>query len=398
MAVKPSTELLLTAACSIWPPSNRRSEAVHRAARAPLDWDHFLRVVTRHRVTGLVSEALSTSLFEAPDHVATEINSRAAGLVRENLALAAEAIRLQQLFSTASLPALFVKGSSLAILAYANLGLRESKDLDLFVSPDLLQDAIKLLESSGYRRVDPPASASDAQMQLLLRLRKDLMYFNSERDVYIELHWRLLLNPYFMDEGSIVTSSRMVAITGTNTLRTLGREDLFAYLCAHGAQHWWYQLKWLADVGALLAADFNSTEYLYRSAERKGVGQAAAQAILLCERLLQTPVPGDLAAFLRKRPWMEWLEATALHAITAGHGALEPRQIPLGTTRGSLSCFLLGRTWRYRLAELRIHLVSEGDILTLPLPRKLGFLYPLLRLPLWVSRQVMRRTGSSREV
>ncbi|AMN43759.1 nucleotidyltransferase domain-containing protein [Rhodoplanes sp. Z2-YC6860] len=396
MAIKPSAELLLTAACSIWPPSESRSQAIHQAAQASLDWNHFLRVVARHRVTGLVREALSNSLFVAPENVVAEINSRATRLVRDNLALAAEAIRLQQQFSSAGLPALFIKGSSLAIQAYANLGLRESKDLDLFVPPDLLQDAIKLLESSGYSRVDPPASASDAQMQLLLRLRKDLMYFNSAREIYIELHWRLLSNPYFMDESSLMASSRVVPITGTNALRTLGREDLFAYLCAHGAQHWWYQLKWLADVGALLAADLDSAEHLYRSAERKGVGQAAAQAILLCERLLRTPVPGDLTAFLRKRPWMGWLEATALHAITAGYGALEPRQIPLGTTRGSLSCFLLGRTWRYRLAELRIHLVSEGDILTLPLPQKLGFLYPLLRLPLWVWRQVMRQRGSSR--
>ena len=95
-----------------------------------------------------------------------------------------------------------------------------------------------------------------------------------------------------MDETSVMAASRVVPLTGTTGLRTLGEEDLFTYLCMHGALHWWNQLKWLADIGALLAAARDGAAgRLYRAAENRGAGRAAAQAMLLCQRLLGVPLP-----------------------------------------------------------------------------------------------------------
>ena len=75
-----------------------------------------------------------------------------------------------------------------------------------------------------------------------------------------------------------------------------------------------------------------------------------------------------------------------LNAMTAGQSEREPRDVRFGTTRGSLSTFLLSRSWRYRLAELNNHLTNQTDVLTVPLPERLWFLYPVLRLPLWAWR------------
>jgi hypothetical protein len=194
-------------------------------------------------------------------------------------------------------------------------------------------------------------------------------------------------NPQFLDQATVMTSSRIIPITSTNSLHTLGEDDLFAYLCAHGAQHWWYQLKWLADVGALLAGARNDgIEHLYRAAKRRGVGRAAAQAILLCHRLLGTEVPDRLLTRFKASATLRWLETTALKAMGAGNGELEPRQVLFGTTRGSFSCFLLRDDWQYWLAEAKIHLICQADVLTLPLPKSLHPLYPVLRLPLWLWR------------
>jgi hypothetical protein len=77
--------------------------------------------------------------------------------------------------------------------------------------------------------------------------------------------------------------------------------------------------------------------------------------------------------------------------MTEGNDELEPGKLPLGTTRGSLSSFLLGRDWRYWLAELKSHLISQADVMTLALPKQFQFLYPVLRLPLWLWRQSTRR-------
>ena len=207
-------------------------------------------------------------------------------------------------------------------------------------------------------------------------LRKDLEFVHQTTGLQIELHWRLFLNPHAMAEASIIAASRVVPLAGTTGLRTLGEEDLFAYLCMHGALHWWNRLKWLADINALLATSpEDGIERLVRAAEVRGAGRAAAQALLLCRRLLGTPLPTRLVATLDNSVTVRWLETTALKAMTAGQGERDPHDAPFGTTRGSLSTFLLNRSWRYRLAELkhpsdqpgrRVHSAASG-VAALPL-------------------------------
>jgi hypothetical protein len=389
MALSSLSEFQLAAACTMWPPSDHRTEAIRTAAAGPLDWPRFLRVVERHRVVGLVHDGLTSAKPKVPPEIAREIGDQAATLVRNNLAMAAAALRLQRLFDDAGLPVLFLKGTSLAMLAFGNVGLSGGQDIDLLVPRETLPAATALIARAGYRRYDPPADISDAQLQLVMPLRKDLGFLHQESGLPIELHWRLFLNSHALPEHSIMAASRIVPLTGGAGLRTMGEEDLFAYLCLHGALHWWNRLKWLADVSALLAQTSESgVERLVRAAEARGAGRAAAQAILLCRRLLGTPLPAPLVAALGKSVVVRWLEATALSAMTTGQSEGHPHNARFGTTRGSLSTFLLSRSWRYQLAELKTHFINQSDVLTVALPKQLRFLYPMLRPLLWLSRHL----------
>jgi Uncharacterised nucleotidyltransferase len=391
--MKPSSpEFRLAAACAMWPPSDRRTDAIRTAAAKPLDWHRFLRVARRHQVIGLVHEGLRPVRPSMPPEIVCEIGAQAATLACENLAMAREALRLQHLFDDADLPVLFIKGAALAVLAFGNLGLRSAQDIDLLVTYETLPTATTFLLRAGYRRFDPPPDISDVQLRMVMPLRKDLGFVHQTTGLRIELHWRLFLNPHAMAEASIMAASRLVPLAGAAALRTMGDEDLFAYLCMHGALHWWNRLKWLADINALLAtAPEDGVERLVRAAEVRGAGRAATQALLLCRRLLGTSLSDRLMAPLAKSTTMRWLEMTALSAMTSGQGEREPREQRLGTTRGSLSTFLLSRSWRYRLAELRLHLSNQTDVLTLPFSKRLRFLYPVLRLPLWVWRHAAKR-------
>ena len=385
-------EFRLAAACAMWPPSDHRTEAIEAAAAGPLDWPRFLRVAQRHRVLGLAHQGLAEARIVTPPEIRGEIDVRAATLVRENLAMAAEALRLQRLFDESHLPVLFVKGSSLAMLAFGNLGLTGSQDIDLLVSPEVIPAATELVARAGYRRCDPAPTISDTQLKLLLPLRKDLGFVHKTTGLRIELHWRLFLNPHALTEDSIMAASRYVPLTDAAGLHTLGEEDQFAYLCMHGALHWWNRLKWLADVNALLAsAAEDSIERLVRAADVRGTGRAAGQALLLCQRLLGARLPTRLMTKLSKSATLRWLQATALSAMTTGEGELDPHELRFGTTRGSLSTFLLNPSWRYWLKELNLHLINQTDVLTMPLPERMRFLYPLLRLPLWAGRHATKR-------
>jgi hypothetical protein len=358
----------------------------------PLDWPCFLRLAKRHQIVGLVSNGLTRARSDLPSEIAREIGARASTVVRENLAMAHESLRIQRLFDDANLPVLFVKGAALSMLAFGNLGLRASQDIDLLVAYETLPAATALILRAGYCRFDPPSDISDEQLRFLMPLRKDFGFVHRTTGIRLELHWRLFLNPHAMAETSIMATSRVVPLAGKIGLRTLGEEDLFAYLCMHGALHWWNRLKWLADVNALLVSTpREGVEPLLRAAEARGSGRAATQALLLCRQLFATPIPDRLMAVLDKGVTARWLEATALDAMTTGQGEREPRDKRFGTTRGSLSTFLLNPSWRYRLSELGMHLTNQTDVLAVPLPERLRFLYPILRLPFWIWRHLGRR-------
>src|SRR5262249_8321331 len=151
--------------------SDRRTETIRLAAAGPLDWSSFLRVVRRHQITVLAHQGLALVRPNLPPGIAREIGTQAAIAVRENLASAAEAVRLQCLFDNANLPVVFLKGASLAVLAYGNLALRGGKDIDLMVPSETLPAAMALLVSAGYHRFDPPADVNAARMRLLIPLR-----------------------------------------------------------------------------------------------------------------------------------------------------------------------------------------------------------------------------------
>jgi hypothetical protein len=90
-----------------------------------------------------------------------------------------------------------------------------------------------------------------------------------------------------------------------------------------------------------------------------------------------------------------WLETTAVNAMTTGLAEEDPHDTRFGTTRGSVSTFLLNSSWRYRLAELTLQFTNQADVLALPFPEYLRFLYPVLRLPLWVWRHAGKRAIGS---
>jgi len=73
----------------------------------------------------------------------------------------------------------------------------------------------------------------------------------------------------------------------------------------------------------------------------------------------------------------------------AGGGAvIEIDDRRLVSDRIRLSHFLLGRGWRYQAREFKSKWMSVRDRVGLPLPRRLHFLYELMRAPLWLWRRM----------
>lgn len=383
-------EFFLVAACCRWPPSEPRTQAIRAAALTSVDWPRLLRIVKQHRVWGLAHDGVARAGVPLPAEIARELRAEAVALTQRSLAIAAEVLRLQHRFEEAGVPIILFKGPSLAMLAYGDLSLKHSMDIDILVAAARFEAATLVLEKAGYALIEPFRSLTPSQLELLKRYRKDWGFLAQERNMLVELHWKLSYSPLLL--GHIGPDSPVQSVgIAQSQFRTFCFEDLFVYLCVHGARHGWAQLSWLADLAALLSARGNrDIESLYRTAQGVGAGRCAGQALLLCERLLGLELPVTLARELQQSAILAFLEALVLYAMLGGGAKLERRALSFRSYGVFLSVFFLGHSWRNALYEFRQRLISASDLMALKLPNWLSWLYPILRLPMWIWRRSSR--------
>lgn len=372
-------EFRLVAACCRWPPSPERDEAVRAAAAESVEWDLVRRIAARHRVEGLVWEALRRTSLSVPDPVAADLRAAAGRIARQSLVLAGESIRLRRLLEEAGIRVLFVKGVTLGALAYNSIGLKMGWDIDLLVPPENVEVAAAILEKIGYVLKIPDLENGRAQLALWHRHWKESVWVKAEGGLYVELHTTLTDHPMLLPGVGPYSPSQEVEVAKGMALPTLTRDELFAYLCVHGASSAWFRLKWIADVAALLGdSPPEEVERLYRRSQELGSGRASAQALLLCQRLFDTAVSSALKAELRSDRVNRWLTTVALRKLAGRSVSTELDERRLGTATIHLMQFGLLRGPKYKLSELWRQLVTPGDRLTVPLPRALAFLYPIV--------------------
>lgn len=383
---EPRDDFALIAACCGWPPSPARDEAVRAAAAKITDWEGVQKISARHRVDGLVHAALRAAhILPSPDAMAA-LAARAQRIAFRNGVLADESARLQAAFDAAQMPALILKGSALALLGYGSLQLKQARDIDLLVPAENVDAAMRKLEADGYRRIWPRGRLDAARRRALVRYGKEIEYIHPGNNFRLELQWRLTENPALLPGIGARSATQTVHLPDGRAVRTLAEDDLFAYLCVHGALHSWSRLKWLADLNALIASrDAAAVARLYRYADSKGAGLCAAQALMLCAAIFGRPLPPDLEAAWRDSRRVRSLVRMASQALAAPD---DGRASLAAVARNVMAPFLLGRGWRYVAGQLRATSVGVVDVVRLPLPAPLHFLYPLLRLPLWVWRRM----------
>jgi hypothetical protein len=378
-------EFELVAACCRWPPSPARDEAVIAAAEQA-DWPLVARIAARHRVEGLVWNALRLAGAAVPAEVGEALQAAADRIARQNLALTAESIRLSALLDEARIRHLFVKGVTLGMLAYGSIGPKMGWDIDLLVPEDSIEPAAAILEAAGYRLTLPGGPKGRERLGLWHRHWKESVWM-SKAGRTVELHSRLGDNRLLLPDVGLDSPTRQVEVARDRFLATLRHDELFAYLCVHGASSAWFRLKWIADVGALLgSAPPEEVERLYRRSQEMGAARAAAQALLLCRRLFATAVSPALAAELRSDRINRWLLAIALRKLAGRTLTAELNERMLGTGTLHLMQFALRPGLRFKYAELRRRLINPLDRVAVPLPRALSFAYPLVA----VSRRLGR--------
>jgi hypothetical protein len=342
-------ELKLAIACSRWCISGEGGEDVRRLS-IEIDPTAFLRFIRRHRVQGLVAKALNDNAISISPEATKEIAREALSVGARNLQAAAESIRLLDEFENASVPLLFFKGLTLSALAYGDPFVKMSSDIDILVDPSDLPRAAEILSARGFRPTIPAAESSSPAFANWHAHVKESVW--KGRGLVLELHTRLADNPELIPTVGMDSERQLVSLAGYGSLPTLTTDDLFAYLCVHGATCVWFRLKWIVDLAALLhsAGGAAIAERMYREARKRAAGRAPGQALLLADALGLIDLPTELRREIEADRVTRTLAKAALRELL--HSA-EPTQRPLGTGPTHVSQLFLSEGWLFTLSEAK---------------------------------------------
>lgn len=356
-----STEFLLVVECCRWSfaddDAGDDAQPVHELARTAR-WDDFLQRSRRHRVQGLVWHCLRTLEIRLPPSVATSLSDDTEAIARLNLLATRKSAKLLESFDRAGIPLLFIKGLTLAGIAYPHPFLKMSRDIDVLVPGDAIPAAATQLQSLGYRLVTPAVPADSARFRHWHGKRKESVWQSAD-GLYLELHSRLADSPDLIGGTGVGSPRQDVEIAPGIVLPTLARDELFAYLCVHGASSAWFRLKWITDLAALLhGCRPEEIERLYGRSQQLGAGRAAAQALLLAARVYGTAQGSELARRLRQERVNRWLADVAWRQLTQRE---EPTQSRFGTATIHLSQLFLLPGVRFSCRELSRQIAAAAS-------------------------------------
>jgi len=362
-----SAEFLLLAACCRWPTD---ASAIRKAGQTAIDWRRFVKLAQRHRVQGLARIGLEAAAIAVPPGLVAAHRRQTA----RNLLLLDEAARIAAMLADADIPAAFLKGATLAELAYGNQGVKQTLDNDVLVDPGQVEATIELLERIGYRVTDPAVPLDGKRLSVLIDMVKECTLVRPGNKAMVDLHWRMTSVEGLLAEPDLTRDLRTVAV-GNYRLPTLGDEALMVYLAVHGARHGWSRLKWLADFNALLVLmDAAVMAALRARAEHDGVPRAMDLALLQANRVFGTAVPDDVGRSRRVR----WLATLSDALMRGGDELAEQHMVPRRYMAvGHASAFLLKSSPTYLANAAWSSWVSTADALALPLPRAARPLYLL---------------------
>ncbi len=217
------------------------------------DWRALLELAKQNGVLLLVYQRLRALGADMPGFFQEAARESRAGA--ESLGRELE-ILLQSL-ADQGIEALPLKGPALALALYGDEALRQSNDIDLLVRHDDFPRAEASLLHQGFRALGA-ASEHDRRF-----LRGELL---------VELHFELMSMQFFpLDVEGVWSRSQRTYFRG-KPARSMFKNDLVLFLCAHGLKHGFSRLIWILDLAhALQGWEYSDYQGLALQAKRQGL-------------------------------------------------------------------------------------------------------------------------------
>lgn len=351
-----------------------------------IDWDLFLQLAFHHRLYPLLYlKLIKMENSWIPSKVLQTLSHSYKKNTFKMLHLSGEMEELSKLFIENEIRPLILKGPVLAKDLYGDISRRTCGDLDILIPMNDLNNADELLIGLGYEK--------DEYIQTLLNDWKwrhhHFTYYHPIKGIKIEIHWRLNPTPSKDPTFNELWERKRQSTITSYPCYILSEEDLFYFLVTHGARHGWSRLRWLVDIHQMVQMDLNwaTVQKLFKKYQCEKIG---GQSLILSSQLLNTALPVNIKKLssTNKSKQLAHEAIFYLERMINLHTDPVPEDIAKYHTKHLLSLMSFQQKLGYFLSVLH---PFYTDVETLPLPKKLHFLYFPLRPFLWIWRKTMKQ-------
>lgn len=212
------------------------------------DWDNFISLAYCHGIFPLVYKTLKKySLI--PNHIENCMKFNNMDIIKQNMLMSSELLNVSKLLEENQIKAISFKGPVLSQLAYGDVISRQYCDLDILVDKKDLLNSVDIFLKNGYKNTLPLEILSN---EICLNIIKDFSLFNSEKNISVEIHWKLFEKKYDLFLKKINQTSFQQINLNNQIINTMNNEILLVYLCLHGTKHLWERIEWICDIDRLI--------------------------------------------------------------------------------------------------------------------------------------------------
>jgi len=290
LASKPEHRLLLSCARTSLRAQDR--ERIIELAASDLDWQFLIRESRRHGLIPLLYSHLDMTCRErVPDECLAVLEDLFRRNTVSNMLMSAEMFSVLDLLERNNIPAITLKGPTLAVAAYSDLALRQFADVDIMVPPGDVIRASRLLTSNGYL-LEP--SLSRAQERACLKTDCE---FSFRSAIYLELLWEIVPSAYCWTINHRQLWSRLDRVLiAERSAQVPSPEDLLLILCVHGSKHCWERLGWIVDIAEhVKSCPRLQWDRLLEDARSLGCERMLLLGLALASKLLGLELPQSIS-------------------------------------------------------------------------------------------------------
>jgi Uncharacterised nucleotidyltransferase len=284
VATEPEWSLLF-AACS----ADRRKDRIQVLLQSPRRWNAVLDQADRHGVEPLLYQALSDFKELIPAEHFNSIARKYQTNVHKSLMLSRELIRIVDELSAVGIVVMPYKGLALAEAVYGDIALRQSGDIDLLVRIADLTRVCEALAKLGFTK---QLRWSPAEERSYLKSGYECVFDGTAGRNLLEVQWAI--QPWFyavdFDMEGLFRRGVTIPVAG-HPMKTPSLEDLFILLSLHAAKHIWGRLIWICDLARIMEISNLDWSQIGMAARSLGIQRILRVALLLANRLLDTPIP-----------------------------------------------------------------------------------------------------------